>query len=294
MTAILKQVKTLLPSVEIDMGGTPVKQSLPTQKVNRVDPFLLVHHLKIQYFDDRPARIQGIGPHPHRGFSPVTFIVDGEVHHRDSRGNSQVAKTGEVQWMNSGAGIVHSERPSEALAQRNGTQEIIQIWINSPAASKMKEPYYRHLSEEQIQVVISEDKKVKTKVIAGEFKGIKSDLPTESELQILWGNTEKNSTETYQIPEGFNSMLYLIKGTLRITGYGFVDAENLVIFEEEEEGDSITINASEDSQFLLLSGKPLNEKVSQSGPFVMNNQTQILEAMRDYQMGKMGILIEED
>ncbi|MFK5982176.1 MAG: pirin family protein [Flavobacteriaceae bacterium] len=292
MTAILKQVKTLLPSVEIDMGGTPVKQSLPTQKVNRVDPFLLVHHLKIQYFDDRPARIQGIGPHPHRGFSPVTFIIDGEVHHRDSRGNSQIAKKGEVQWMNAGAGIVHSERPSETLAQRNGTQEIIQIWINSPAASKMKEPYYRHLSEEQIQVVISEDQKVKTKIITGEFNGIKSDLPTESELQILWGNAEKNSTETYQISKGLNTMLYLIKGTLRITGYGFVDAENLVIFEEE--GDSITVNATEDSQFLLLSGKPLNEKVSQSGPFVMNNQTQILEAMRDYQMGKMGVLIEEN
>jgi len=292
MTAILKQVKTLLPSVEIDMGGTPVKQSLPTQKVNRVDPFLLVHHLKIQYFDDRPARIQGIGPHPHRGFSPVTFIVEGELHHRDSRGNSQIAKEGEVQWMNSGAGIVHSERPSEALAQRNGTQEIIQLWINSPAASKMKEPYYRHLSEEQIQRVTSEDNKVATKVIVGEFNGVKSDLPTESDLQILWGTAQKDGIETYQIPEGFNSMLYLIKGTLRIIGYGFIDAENLVIFEEE--GTEITITASEDSQFLLLSGKALNEKVSQSGPFVMNNQTQILEAMRDYQMGKMGILIEEN
>ena len=292
MTAILKQVKTLLPSVEIDMGGTPVKQSLPTQKVNRVDPFLLVHHLKIQYFDDRPARIQGIGPHPHRGFSPVTFIVEGELHHRDSRGNSQIAKEGEVQWMNSGAGIVHSERPSEALAQRNGTQEIIQLWINSPAASKMKEPYYRHLSEEQIQIITSEDNRVVTKVIVGEFNGVKSDLPTESDLQILWGTTQKDGIETYQIPEGFNSMLYLIKGTLRIIGYGFIDAENLVIFEEE--GTEITITASEDSQFLLLSGKALNEKVSQSGPFVMNNQTQILEAMRDYQMGKMGILIEEN
>ena len=288
----LKKVKTLLPAVKIDMGGIPVKQPMPTQKVNRVDPFLLLHHLRIQYFDDRPARIQGIGPHPHRGFSPVTFIVEGELHHRDSRGNSQVAKAGEVQWMHAGAGIVHSERPSGALAESNGFQEIIQLWINSPAASKMKEPYYRHLSEEQIQVVISEDKKVKTKVIAGEFKGTKSDLPTESDLQILWGNAKKSSTETYQITEGFQTMLYLIKGTLRITGYGFVDAENLVVFEEE--GDSVTLNFTEDSQFLLLSGKPLNEKVSQSGPFVMNNQTQILEAMRDYQMGKMGVLIEED
>ncbi len=288
----LKKVKTLLPAIGIDMGGIPVKQPMPTQKVKRIDPFLLLHHLRIQYYDDRPARIQGIEPHPHRGFSPVTFIVEGELHHRDSRENSQIAIAGEVQWMNAGAGIVHSERPSEALAQRNGFQEIIQLWINSPAASKMKEPYYRHLSEEQIQVVISEDKKVKTKIITGEFKGTKSDIPTESKIQILWGNAKKEGVETYQIPEGFNSMLYIIKGTLRITGYGFVDAENLVVFEEE--GNFITINSIEDSQFLILSGKPLNEKVSQSGPFVMNNQTQILEAMRDYQIGKMGVLIEED
>jgi len=288
----LKKVTHLLPAIEIDMGGFPVKQPMPTQKVNRVDPFLLLHHARTKYYNDRPARTQGIGPHPHRGFSPVTFVIEGEIHHRDSRGNNQIAKEGEIQWMHAGMGIIHSERPSEALAERNGIQEIIQLWINSPAEKKMKEPYYKYLSKEEIPVITSEDRKIKNKLIAGEFEGKKSAIPTESELLILWGTAEKNGVQTIQIPNDFNTMLYLIKGNMRIKGYGIIDAENLLVFEEE--GDSIEMSFSEDSQFLVLSGNPINEKVSQSGPFVMNSQTEILEAMRDYQMGKMGVLIEEE
>ncbi|RLD18812.1 MAG: pirin family protein [Caldiserica bacterium] len=288
----LKKVTHLLPAIEIDMGGFLVKQPMPTQKMNRVDPFLLLHHARTKFYNDRPARTQGIGPHPHRGFSPVTFVIEGEIHHRDSRGNNQIAKEGEVQWMHAGMGIIHSERPSEALAERNGIQEIIQLWINSPADRKMKEPYYKYLSKEEIPVITSEDRKIKNKLIAGEFEGKKSAIPTESELLILWGVAKKDGEQTIQIPNDFNTMLYLIKGNMRIKGYGIIDAENLLVFEEE--GSSIEMSFSENSQFLVLSGNPINEKVSQSGPFVMNSQTEILEAMRDYQMGKMGVLIEEE
>jgi len=288
----LKKVKYLLPAIEIDMGGIPVKQPMPTQKVNRVDPFLLLHHLQTQYYDDRPAKVQGIGPHPHRGFSPVTFIIDGELHHRDSRGNNQIAKEGEVQWMNAGMGIIHSERPSEALAARNGKQEIIQLWINSPAASKMTAPFYKHLSIDEIPMITSGDLKVKNKLIAGTYQSKQSPIPTENELLILWGTAEKGGEQTLQTPKEFNSMLYLIRGKIRIKGYGIVAAENLMVFENE--GDSIGMTFSEESQFLILCGQPINESVSQYGPYVMNTQTQIMEAIRDYQMGKMGILIEHN
>ncbi len=287
----LKKVKYLLPAIDVDMGGFTVKQPLPTQKVDRVDPFLLFHHARTQYYDDRPAKIQGIGPHPHRGFSPVTFVIEGELHHRDSRGNNQIAKKGEVQWMHAGMGIIHSERPSECLASRNGVQEIIQLWINSPAEHKMKVPYYRHLSEVDIPVIVSEDNKITNKLIAGAFEGKKSILPTESELFILWGTSEKNGEQTINIPNNYNTMLYLIKGSMRIKGYGLVDAENLLVFEKEN--GAIAMSFSEDSQFLLVSGEPIKEKVTQYGPYVMNTQTEIMEALRDYQMGKMGVLIEE-
>ena len=217
-------------------------------------------------------------------------MIEGEIHHRDSRGNNQIAKEGEVQWMHAGAGIVHSERPSEALASRNGVQEIIQIWINSPEDKKMQEPIYRHLSLDIIPEVNSEDKKIKNKIIAGDFNGQKSMIPAQSELLILWGFAEKEGEQTLKIPKEFNAMLYLIKGAMKINGYGIVDAENLVVFENE--GDVIAMSFSEDSQFLVLSGQAIDESVSQYGPYVMNTQTEILEAIRDYQMGKMGILIE--
>ena len=245
---MLKKVKTLIPAFNINMGGIPLKQALPTTNVQQVDPFLLLHHGEIKYRKHGNAIHQGIGPHPHRGFSPVTFIIDGEIHHRDSRGNNQIAKKGEVQWMHAGMGIIHSERPSECLASRNGVQEIIQLWINSPAEHKMKVPYYRHLSEVDIPVIVSEDNKITNKLIAGAFEGKKSILPTESELFILWGTSEKNGEQTINIPNNYNTMLYLIKGSMRIKGYGLVDAENLLVFEKEN--GAIAMSFSEDSQFL--------------------------------------------
>lgn len=288
-----KSVKAILPATEIDMGGFPVKQALPKQQFDQIDPFLLVHHGRAKYSNRRPAKQQGIGPHPHRGFSPVTFVIEGAVHHRDSRGNSQVAKQGEVQWMNAGAGIVHSERPSEDVANSHGRQEIVQLWINAPASKKMQPPAYYHLSEELMSKMESEDGKVTTKLIAGDYKGSIGKIPTQSEMVVLWSKGQQEGQEKFDFTQGFHTLLYLVRGAISIKGYGLVDAENLVVFEKE--GSEIEVLIKEDNtEFLLLSGAPLNEKVTKNGPFVMNTETEILEAMRDYQMGKMGVLIEED
>ena len=200
------------------MGGFPVKQPMPTQNVDQVDPFLLLHHARTKYSNSRPAKIQGIGPHPHRGFSPVTFIIAGEVHHRDSRGNDQIAKAGEVQWMHAGAGIVHSERPSEKITSGSEYQEIIQLWINSPAEKKMIEPSYQYLQEDLFPVHLSEDKKIKNKIVAGIFNGLKGPASTQSEVLILWGESSAEGAHVYTLPENDNVMLYLITGTMRVKG----------------------------------------------------------------------------
>lgn len=292
MTTNNKQVKYLLPSVEIDMGGFPVKQPMPTQKIQQVDPFLLLHHARTKYSNRRPARHQGVGPHPHRGFSPVTFVVEGEVHHRDSWGNNQIAKQGEVQWIHAGAGIVHSERPSEALIESNRHQEIIQLWINSPASKKMVPPAYYYVPKEIMTTFFSEDNKVSSKLIAGDYEAFKGKITPQSELLIIWSEGEKGGTQKLTIPKGYSSMLYLIKGDINIKGYGLVEKEHLAVFDNEE--GNLEITFKEKGQFLLLCGQPIDEKITQSGPYVMNSQTEILEAIRDYQMGKMGILIEED
>ncbi len=286
-----RKVRFLIPAYDIDMGGIPLKQALPTNNVEQVDPFLLLHHAEFSYTSDAPALHQGIGPHPHRGFSPVTFVVEGEVHHRDSWGNNQVAKKGEVQWMHAGRGIIHSERPSQKLAEENGKQEIIQLWINTPAAKKMQEPVYQYLPEKSIPVFNSDDNRIKSKLVAGNYKRLHGKIKTESELLIIWANAENSGTETYAVPDLLNAMLYVIRGNIRISGYGKVEEKSLVVFDNS--GDEMEISATNDAQFLLLAGVPIAEDVVQQGPFVMNTTTQILEAMRDYRMGKMGILIEE-
>ena len=288
---MFKKVKYLIPAYDVDMGGIPVKQTLPTQNVNLVDPFLLLHHAVFSYSEDAPAIHQGLDPHPHRGFSPVTFVVEGEVHHRDSRGNNQIAKKGEVQWMHAGAGIIHSERPSDDLAKRNGKQEIVQLWINSPAEKKMLEPKYQFIAEKDIPVFTSEDKLVSNKLIAGNYDGIKSKTETQSELLIIWSTVKPGGSQTFNLPGLYNVLLYVISGGIVLTTYGIVGKECLVVFENKSE--IIEISSQADAQILLLAGRPIGEKVVQQGPFVMNNTTEILEAMRDYQMGKMGILIEE-
>jgi len=286
-----KKVKYLLPSSDVNMGGIIVKQALPTQHVPQIDPFLLLHHAKFNFTELAPAIQQGLGPHPHRGFTPVSFVIKGEVHHRDSRGNNQIAKAGEVQWMHAGAGIIHSERPSQALVEKNGMHEIIQLWINSPASRKMDQPKYQYIQEKDIPTLSSKDGKVNSKLIAGQFNGLHGKIQTESELLILWSNANRGGTQTFSIPENFNATIYIISGELRVKGFGKVEKECLVFFENEHT--DIQINANVNTEFLVLAGAPIDEKIVQQGPFVMNTETQILEAMRDYRMGKMGILIEE-
>ena len=292
MNTDLKQVKYLLPATEIDMGGFPVKQALPTQKVQQWDPYLLLHHAKVKFSNNRLAKHQGVGPHPHRGFSPVTFVIEGEVHHRDSWGNNQIAKKGEVQWMHAGAGIVHSERPSEALIEKEGSQEIVQLWINSPAAKKMIPPTYSYVPDKVMTLFFSADKKITNKLIAGNYGKFSGKVIPQSELLVIWGKGEQGGRQQLNVPKGFSSMLYLIKGDITLKGYGLVEKEHLAIFDHD--GEVIDMSFRTKGQFLLLCGKPIDEVVTQSGPYVMNTQTEILQAMRDYQMGKFGVLIEED
>ncbi len=288
---MLKKVKFIIPAYDVDMGGVKVKQALPTQQVIQVDPFLLLHHGRFKSRDDAPALHQGLGPHPHRGFTPVSFVVEGEVHHRDSREHSQIAKQGEVQWMHAGAGIIHSERPSQALSERNGTQEVVQLWINTPANKKMEQPDYQYFPETEIPFFLSVDKQFRNKLIAGEYAGLKGKIKTQSELLVLWGTSEGKAVQNLAIPEHFNVMLYVLRGGMRISGFGKILAESLAIFDDQFS--DVEISTQEGTQFLLLAGAPLKEEMVHQGPFVMNTATQILEAMRDYQMGKMGFLVEE-
>ncbi len=286
-----RTVSRLLYAHQADMGGMPIRQPLPTQQVQQIDPFLLLHHANIKAPSHIDPDHAGVGPHPHRGFSPVTFIFQGGVHHRDSRGNDSVIYAGGAQWMNAGMGIIHSERPPHDIHEIGGRQEIIQLWINTPAKNKMDSPAYYPLSAEEAPAFVSEDGAVNGKVFSGEVLGQKGPIPSQAKVNAATLQFKKGGTVSITIPTNHNALIYLLDGKLRVEGFGMVEELHLVHFKND--GDGISLEALEDTRVLFLTGEPLNEPVVSHGPFVMNTQTQIMEAMRDYQKGKMGVLIEE-
>jgi redox-sensitive bicupin YhaK (pirin superfamily) len=285
-----RSVSQLLYAHQVDMGGMPIRQPLPSQKVEQIDPFLLLHHANVK----APTHIEpdhaGIGPHPHRGFSPVTFIFQGGVHHRDSRGNDSIIYAGGAQWMNAGMGIIHSERPPHDIHEIGGRQEIIQLWINTPAKNKMDQPNYFPLSEAEAPKIQADDTRVSGNVFSGDVLGVKGPIPSQAVVNAATLKLKQGGKLSIPIPANHNAFIYLLDGKLKIDGFGLVESLHIVHFKNDGEG--VAFEALEDTRVLFLTGEPLNEPVVSHGPFVMNSQTQIMEAMRDYQMGKMGVLIE--
>ena len=220
----------------------------------------------------------------------MTFIFKGGVHHRDSRGNDSVIYAGGAQWINAGMGIIHSERPPRDIHDIGGRQEIIQLWINTPSDHKMDQPAYFPLSVNEAPGKVSEDGKVSVKVFSGEVLNLKGPIHSSTEVNAATVEFKKGGKISIPLPAHHNVLIYLLDGKLTVDDFGLVEGLNIVHFRNDGEG--ITIEALEDTRVLLLSGAPLNEEVVSYGPFVMNTQTQIMEAMRDYQMGKMGVLIE--
>lgn len=286
-----RTVQYLLYADQHDMGGLPIRQPFPSARMDHVDPFLLLHYANVKVPKHLAPAKAGVSPHPHRGFSPVTFIFEGAVHHRDSRGNNSVVKAGGAQWMNAGMGIIHSERPSPDIHDIGGRQEIIQLWINTPAKYKMDQPQYFPVQPEQVPSWKSADGKVKVNVFAGDVEGTRGVVPSLSPVNAATLYFEKGGEISLQIPLSHHAFIYLLDGKLNIGGYGLTEALHAVVFNQD--GDGISLTALEDTRVLFMTGEPLNEKVVAHGPFVMNSETQILEAMRDYQMGKMGVLIED-
>jgi redox-sensitive bicupin YhaK (pirin superfamily) len=286
-----KSIHKIIRAQKVNMDGIWLDQPLPANGINQVDPFILLHHWNKNMPGGDHQKDHGVGPHPHRGFSPVTLIFKGGVHHQDSRGNNSIIMEGGTQWMNSGMGIVHSERPTKELAENGGIFEIIQFWVNTPAKNKMVPPSYQPLSKEDTPCFKSEDNKTDIAVVAGEINRIKGPIETNSPLIVLRLTIEKGGKTTVPIPVHFNTLLYQLDGSLLLNNDNESTAKDMVWFKND--GNSILIEGLENTRAILLAGEPIKEEITTYGPFVMNTQTEIMEAMRDYQMGKMGILIEE-
>ena len=286
----MRSIRRILPAQKVNMGGFILDQALPLGGVDQIDPFLLVHHADKAFPGGQKQSDVGVGPHPHRGFAPVTFIFKGAVHHRDSIGNSHVIWEGGTQWMNSGKGIVHSERPPKEAAEDGGHFEIIQFWVNAPAAKKMDPPSYQPLTAEDTPWVTSPDGKVKTGVVAGDFRDRTGKVKPDNELLILRLEMQAGGKETFPVPQHYNVFIYQLDGQLKY-GSSTTTAKDLVWFNNDD--GTITVEAEKDTRAILLAGKPIGEPVYSYGPFVMNTQREIMQAMHDYQSGKMGELNEQ-
>ena len=284
----MKTIKQIIPAQKVNMGGHLLDQPLPAQGVEYVDPFLLIHHWKSELPGGQKEQEVGVGPHPHRGFSPVTFVFKGSITHRDSLGNEAVVNDGGTQWMFAGRGLTHSERFGKELPMKGGNLEFIQFWVNAPSNKKMSKPFYKPISKDETPLV--EEAGSKVWVVSGDYKNVKGVAPTYSPQLLLRGELEKNSELNIPVPETYNTILYLLDGELEIDGKKLI-RKDMVIFNNEK--GEIEIKANDKTRFIILAGEPIGEAVASYGPFVMTNQTEIMEALRDSQMGKMGVLIEE-
>lgn len=285
----LNGIKYVGKSVMVNMGPIQLRQPIPTQQLNMVDPFILLHHYGPYHIDERNNPFD-LGPHPHRGFEPITFLIQGEQKHRDSLGNESLVRAGDVQWTTAGSGIIHAEGPSSELVKQGGVLEGIQLWLNLPADKKMMQPKYQHITSDLVPEVLSEDRLVAIKVIAGMFNGTKGKITTQTAVNAFMIDIQESGVLQLSLENSHQSLLYLLHGKVLVNNEVVLESGFNQLIEYYQDGEETLLKASKNSKLLFLSGEPLKENVASWGPYVMNTQTEIMEALRDYQQGKMGFL----
>lgn len=266
--------------------GFPVRSLFTYGEGDVFDPFLLLDYGGPYEFAPAEAR-RGVGEHPHRGFETVTIVYQGELEHRDSSGSSGSIGPGDVQWMTAAAGVVHEEFHSRQFTETGGPFEMVQLWVNLPAAEKMSTPRYQELLEAHIPEVPLADDAGTARVIAGEFRGTRGPAKTVTPINLWDLQCRSGGSTELSIPAGHTAVLVVQQGAVRVNDQSMNTVE-LALFARDDE--SVSLHAEADSRLLVLSGEPLNEPVVGQGPFVMNTREEIHEAVRDYQAGRMGRL----
>jgi len=266
----------------VNMGPIRLRQPIPLADMEQASPFILLHHFDLHI---EPGHHNfDVPPHPHRGFMPITFMYDGAVEHSDSLGNQAVINANEVQWINAARGIIHGERAGRDFVEKGGRFQGIQLWINLPAAEKMKAPDYQPLTTNEIVKIAEEGATIR--LVSGKYDGKTG--PAHSTVFTAMVEMKEGARLQHTFPADEQVLVYVLEGSVNINDSRSVGQHGMVVFNVED--GAVAIEAYEPARLLLLSGKPINEPLVTHGPFVMNTQTEILEAMRDYQAGKMGFL----
>ncbi|MDZ7640094.1 MAG: pirin family protein [Bryobacterales bacterium] len=268
--------------------GFPVRNLIPSNGVSdAVSPFLMFDYAGPATFapSDKP---RGVEEHPHRGFETVTIAYQGSVDHRDSAGNAGTIGPGDVQWMTAASGVVHEEKHGRAFTEAGGTFEMVQLWVNLPAAHKMSAPRYQEILSETIPVVALAEG-VSARVIAGSIDDAKGPARTVTPINLFDVRMSPGARAHIPVPEGHRAAVALLRGNVVLNGSSPLEGEARIA-PLSESGSGVEIEAHEDSVLLILSGTPILEPVASYGPFVMNTQEEIRQALADYRSGRMGHL----
>ncbi len=271
--------------------GFPVKNLFSYDRLGQaISPFLLLDYAAPYHFSPTTQQ-HGVGSHPHRGFETVTLAYQGGVTHQDSAGGGGQIKTGDVQWMTAGAGLVHEEFHSEEFANKGGLFEMVQLWVNLPAADKMTAPKYQAIEAQEIPVIEIEKGAGHLRVIAGRYIADDAEhsgpASTYSPVNVWDGELKAEHLHHIHVPVDHNVLVVVLSGEMELNGTQHVQDSSLVMFAQDGEAD-IQLQALKDSKFLVLTGQPLNEPIQGYGPFVMNTKEEIVQAFNDFNSGKFG------
>ena len=278
-----KKITHILNGREKEIApGEKVLQPLPHAEFRFANPFIVLHHLPPRTIE-AGSQIR-LPMHPHRGFSPVTFQLQGEGFHLDNAGNEGYIGPGDVQWMFAGRGIVHSEGPTPRMLEQGGVREIIQLWINAPGAHKFDEPYYQSAPKE-LQPPVLEQEGVHLRLASGLFEGHTGPLKSFTPVITISGDIEKGRRVQLSATPGYWTLLYIARGAVCINSESIAE-HHLIVFEKDN--DELIITAETDTQLLFLSAQPIDEPVAARDNFVMNTPQQIDEAIADYQARRNG------
>ena len=281
-----RTLKRLHPAHRDDIGDLVTRRPLPGPAIPQLDPFLFLNHHGPQVY---PPNNRGLpfGPHPHRGFETVTFILDGELSHLDSGGHESIIGPGGVQWMTAGSGLVHAELSPESFKRAGGPMEILQLWVNLPGRLKMTPPNYLGLQGAEIPKVEAGGATVE--VISGEVAGVTGPFPSLIGIEMSVVRLAPGGALDLPVAKGRAVFLYVVSGGIVVGGQAAPQmAPKWNLVELNDDGDAVAFTAPEGAVVLLGHAEPIGEPVFAHGPFVMNTREEIIQAIDDYNAGKFG------
>jgi redox-sensitive bicupin YhaK (pirin superfamily) len=283
-----RPIRAIVTSQEtFEGGGFPVHRPFPQAgaDLGATDPFLMLDEMGPIHYG--PGEAKGAPDHPHRGFETVTYVFDGEMEHRDSTGGGGLLRGGDTQWMTAGAGLVHSEEPTEAMLRDGGLMHGTQLWVNLPRADKLTRPRYQNLSGDKLTLARSADGRAVLRLIAGELGGQSGPGSTHTPIVYAHATIEAGGQVALAWPSDYNALVYVLRGRVRVGGDArSVGEHQLAVLGSQ--GASVVIDADETADVLLLGGRPLHEPVAWYGPFVMNTKQEIVESLELFETGRLG------